>query len=423
MITFPLHEFPAKALKKTILLAAVIFLSGCGQVSTRPAPATLPKQQTITSTLATATPARLSSPTVEDTAVPTSTSTPINVGPDEYPPGVNPLSGLPVKDPASLELPPALVSISNSPVTARPQAGLSFSPLVFETFIGAGNSRFLALFYGDPPQNEGGGEAEIGPVRSGRLIYEPLRKLYNGFLMFAFASHWVLPSLTHFTFVITQHPDEINGARVKVSYLQQQAKEHMTSLMKPALIGNRFESIPPEGGKPAASLWLPYSFVDQIFWRFDQQTGSWNRWQDQENGKDFTEISDSLNGKPLAFENIIILFADHHAFREELIDVTLYYIKKYPALLFRDGKVYKISWTTANEAYERSTGRMRPIRFIDDKGQPFPLKPGQTWVEIVTKDSAVYETMDTEDYYRLSNNNIPGSGFWAVQFSHPVNDE
>ena len=71
--------------------------------------------------------------------------------PTEEPSVVNPLTGLPVENPENLLLPPALVSVTNFPPSARPQAGLSFSPMVFELFIGEGMTRYLALFYGDYP--------------------------------------------------------------------------------------------------------------------------------------------------------------------------------------------------------------------------------------------------------------------------------
>ena len=67
---------------------------------------------------------------------------------------VNPLTGLQVEDPSLLDLPALLVSISHFPVTARPQAGLSFSPLVFEIYITEGATRFLATFYGELPAPE-----------------------------------------------------------------------------------------------------------------------------------------------------------------------------------------------------------------------------------------------------------------------------
>jgi hypothetical protein len=69
-----------------------------------------------------------------------------------FPAGINPLTGMPVSNGDNLSVPPVLISITNWPVTARPQAGLSFSDWVFEIFIGEGSSRFLALFYGDFPK-------------------------------------------------------------------------------------------------------------------------------------------------------------------------------------------------------------------------------------------------------------------------------
>src|SRR5687768_10463957 len=66
----------------------------------------------------------------------------------------NPLTGLPVADPSLLELPAVLISISHFPITARPQAGLSFAPYVFEVYITEGETRFLTTFYGEFPAPE-----------------------------------------------------------------------------------------------------------------------------------------------------------------------------------------------------------------------------------------------------------------------------
>ena len=99
-------------------------------------------------------------PTPIPTSAPTSTATQQptgisgRVGPQlaDFPPGINPLTGLPVTDPSLLNLPAILISIPNFPVSARPQAGLSFAPWTFEIYIGYGESRFLSAFYGEEPQ-------------------------------------------------------------------------------------------------------------------------------------------------------------------------------------------------------------------------------------------------------------------------------
>jgi hypothetical protein len=92
------------------------------------------------------------SPAPSPTPQPHQTPRPLGPEREDFPPGVNPLTGLPVSDPALLEQPAALISISNMPVTTRPQAGLQFASWVFELFIGEGSTRFLAIFYGEYPR-------------------------------------------------------------------------------------------------------------------------------------------------------------------------------------------------------------------------------------------------------------------------------
>src|SRR5215216_5186871 len=74
--------------------------------------------------------------------------------PTSYVEVINPLTGLAVEDPSLLQLPATLLSISHFPVTARPQAGLSFAPYVFEIYITEGATRFLTTFYGQIPAPE-----------------------------------------------------------------------------------------------------------------------------------------------------------------------------------------------------------------------------------------------------------------------------
>jgi hypothetical protein len=57
-----------------------------------------------------------------------------------------------VQDPSLLDLPAVLVSISNMPVSARPQAGPGFAAWVYELYIGEGVTRFMNVFYGEYPR-------------------------------------------------------------------------------------------------------------------------------------------------------------------------------------------------------------------------------------------------------------------------------
>jgi len=355
------------------------------------------------------------------TASATATSIPQSLGPDEFPANVSPLTGLPVANSANLDLSPALVSITNFPPSARPQAGLSYSPYVFEMYIGEGMTRFLAVFYGDYPQKgENNGIAladdRIGPVRSGRLPYESLRKLYNGFLVMSSASSVVLPSLGGYTNVFGSDDGDINSNLIAATRLEEIASKNPARLDDNALSGQRFDEAAPEGGQLGKMIWIPYSFLNQVIWRYDPTSGAYHRYQDNADGKTFIQATDRLNKQPLTYENVVILFADHNAKRETLIDIDLMYITRKPALLFRDGKVYPIFWTTSNAEYEKQTGQVRPIRFVDAEGNPFPLKPGQTWVQIVQDYTRYNETIDSEVYFDLKNKVEPGSGNWAIHF-------
>lgn len=343
------------------------------------------------------------------------------LGPNSFPQGINPLTGLPVSKDENLALAPALVSVTNFPTTARPQAGLSFSPYVFEMYIGEGMTRFLAVFYGEyPEKGENNGitlaDDRIGPVRSGRLPYESLRKLFNGFLVMSSASSVVLPSLSDYANIFGTDTGDINSALIPATKLEEIASANSKRLKQDALTGNQFAGSAPQGGQTGKALWIPFNYLNQVIWRYDEASGAYHRYQDNADGKTFIQVTDRLNDEPLTYENVVILFANHQARRETLIDIDLMYINKMPALLFRDGKMYEIFWTTANEEYEKETGLVRPIRFIDAEGKPFPLKPGQTWVEIVQQFTKYNETVDSEVYFDLKKKTDPGSGVWAIHF-------
>ena len=104
--------------------------------------------------------------------------------------------------------------------------------------------------------------------------------------------------------------------------------------------------IAPYGGSKADQFWFIYNAVDQVLWKYDAGLGSYLRYQDNADGKTFVRASDRLNGADLTMENVVVLFANHRACTEVAYDIDMMYIKRSPALLFRDGQVYKIFWTT-----------------------------------------------------------------------------
>jgi len=418
-----------------LMIAAALLLSACSLPFSFVIPvaqAQPPEEKpALTVPVATATEVEQESDTPADQSevdepTPVPTQTPID------PVLLNPLTGLPVTNPDCLNNPPAVISITNFPASARPQAGLDFSNVVVEAYIGEGMTRFLAIFYCDYPQHPediskqpGASDpnsafvGQIGPIRSGRIWYEDIRELFNGFIVMASAWKGVSAHLSEYSNVFGSDENNVNSAMVDVTKLDAISKATAKKLGAFQLTGNIFNANPPEGGVPAESLWLRYSLLDQVMWKFAPESGAYNRYNnDTQSGTEFKIATDRLNQKPLTYENVIVMFADHHAKADTLIDIDYVGVER-PALLFRDGKMYEIDWNTMNGDYEKSTGKLRPPRFINKDGNPIALKPGQTWLMVVPSYTPYYETLDSWNIIQMLNTKQPGSGHWAVVFYTP----
>lgn len=153
-------EFLKLMMMRKILLVLTVLFAACTNSTSQPQPSPPNLSQTNTPAI----PA-VSNPTVtpssaatESTAPDTSTlqalPTPVTYGPDEFPEGYNPLTGQPVSDPARLEIPALLLSVTHFPPQSRPQYGLSFTPFVYEFYITEGATRHLAVVYGEFPAPE-----------------------------------------------------------------------------------------------------------------------------------------------------------------------------------------------------------------------------------------------------------------------------
>jgi len=386
-----------------IVLAAAMLFSACGPARSTPtaSPAAAGGPSSNGSTQATSAATPFASVTAEPTAQPTITSTPpvpVSYGPDHFPAGINPLTGLPANDPSLLGWPAVLVSITNFPASARPQAGLSYAPTVFEIYISEGTTRYLAVFYGDYPKATVSGASgvlvdQVGPVRSGRLPYVYIRDAFQwSCLIYASASEQLRARLRGCDIVYGQNPNDINSAFVDVTRMKEIAQGNAQTAQPFNYTGNLFSATAPSGGQLAGSLQVFYSHLNQTLWNYDPASGKYLRSQNNPSAPEqFAPDTDRLTGQQLAFSNVIVMFAKHTAVSPTIIDIDLSVGNGGYAYLFRDGQVSRIQWTTVGGDYEKRTGLRRPIRFIDDTGNPAALKPGSTWVHVMTPFSTVTE--------------------------------
>ena len=278
---------------------------------------------------------------------------------------INPLTGLPVENPSLLGLSPILVSVSNFPVSVRPQSGLSFAPHVYEITIGDGETRFLAVYYGNygPAETT---ETNLGSIRSGRLPYEPIRTMYDGLIVMAGAAQPVKTELNATVF------------RTKINFdgIEELAESRAKLRGSPKFQPGVFSTSVQPGGVKGTDLEIFWNRLNRVQWTYDAAKGKYLRAQDKADGKGtFYPATDKLTGEQLAFDNVVLLPVQHNYINKYIIEMDLMYIKKMPAIFFRDGQAYKVYWST--------TAPIGPIKFFNEDGTPFPYKPGNTWFEVI----------------------------------------
>ncbi|HWR64490.1 MAG TPA: DUF3048 C-terminal domain-containing protein [Bellilinea sp.] len=353
----------------------------------------------------------------------------VQVGPnlDQFPEGVNPLTGLPVRDPDTLKLPAVLVSLANFPPSARPLTGLSFAPQVYEIYITEGMTRFLTVFYGDLPTSDSPGPtpapttasgsgatpmptqtappAVIGAfetpgdlvsgVRSGREAYVPIVNAFpNGCLVAASKSAAVNVNICKNVF--GRDPNNINSAGLTFDQMTALAEVNQNPNRPVNYSGNMFSESAPAGGKVANQVNVFYSWLNQAQWKWDATAQAYMRYEDfgtEAKAGQFRQATDRLTGDPVHFENVVVLFVEHVARTPTIIDLNMGVGNQGKAVVFRDGQAYTgLTWSMLNETYERSTGLARPLRLRNADGTPFALAPGHTWYNVATTSSVVWAT-------------------------------
>jgi hypothetical protein len=170
---------------------------------------------------------------------------------------------------------------------------------------------------------------------------------------------------------------------------------------------NLYSEAPPVGGMPATGMHVFIAYQNQSGWFYDPLYRAYVRYVDTseyENAGVLYPDTDRLSGRQLHFENIVILFTRHEVISPTNLDIHLDQGSLGEALLLRDGQMFEIQWSTQDLEYEQATGMRRPMQFLNHDGSPVPLKPGHTWVLVVTPQSKVTEE-------------TPGK--WKLTFSPP----
>ncbi len=385
-------------MRRFLILSLLAFLvTACGVVIPMSATPSPEASGTATST-ATITPSV--TPTVTETPTPTITPTPTRdyppegYGPSGFPENVNPLTGLKVENPALLERRPMIVKVANLPRNYRPQWGLSLADHVIEYYIEEGTTRFAAVFLGQD-------SSMVGPIRSGRFFDNHLIMMYRANFAFGSADSRVLNLLYNQTYanrlvIESACPPMCRYEPNGVNYLMTNTADLTTFINnrrlregngRQNLDGLAFNYDAPAQGAEADRVYVRYSAAIYNRWDYDPETGKYYRYSDTQNDLEqgrneaYEQLTDRLTGDPISADNVVVLYVSHRYFsrRPEIIDIVMSGPDK--AYLFRDGQMFEVKW------YRNALDKLFILVGPDDK--PFPLKPGNTWFEMVGTSSTV----------------------------------
>jgi hypothetical protein len=250
-------------------------------------------------------------------------------------------------------------------------------------------------------------DAYVGPIRSGRLTYDHVNKMFtNSCLVFASAAADILAQLEPCELVFGVDLYDPNSATLTIEHMRELAEESLVAHQPVNYAGNLFyAALPDLESQPATSISVFYHQYSQSGWKYDLTSESYLRFTDNADGSgELHPATDRLTGRQQIFENVIVLQATHDLFRSNQLDIDLSMSQRGFAYLFRDGQVMKIYWSTNNREWEQKNGFLRPIHFEDVDKNPIALHPGRTWIHLMTPASYLEEIKESE---------------WQVKFVQP----
>ncbi len=128
--------------------------------------------------------------------------------------------------------------------------------------------------------------------------------------------------------------------------------------------------LPPSVGTPVNQVYVRYSAVIYNRWDFDPATGKYLRFADTAddfNNKNpqYKQLTDRLTSQPIAFDNLVVLYANHELYSPGIYDIQL--IGSGDGYAFRDGQAYPVKW---------QRGAAGVVSLLTPDGLPYAFKPG-----------------------------------------------
>jgi hypothetical protein len=397
------RELYMARLHKTLVLFIALILTACSTAT----PTAIAVTETTLPPTATALQPSTNTPTPENTATPlppTPTPTPVypaeGYGPVNFPENIDPLTGLEVKDGTILDRRPVIIKVQNLPRADRPQWGLSAADIVYEYYTELGTTRFSVIYYGENAE-------QVAPIRSARLFDINLVRGYKAMFIFGSAYEGTYNRLVNSEFyqrlmlessntagvIFRYDPNGKNYEMADTSKVNDYAKRMGIDNTRQNLDGMLFQMQIPAGGVDSPETYVRFSGAIYNRWDFDTKTLKYNRFVDTDNAINdaseiYVQLVDKANNEVIAAENVVMIFVRHTDIDSrptvEVLDVSLLGTGK--AYAMRDGKMYEVTWSRPTE--------QSVLTLLNADGSPFALRPGKTWVEVMSYNTVLEQQDD-----------------------------
>lgn len=318
----------------------------------------------------------------------------------EEEPAVAPLTGEEIDDREILERPAVAIKVDNAP-QARPPLGLEDADIVFTELVEGGTTRFIALYHSQLPDS-------VGPVRSGRDVDAQILPPFSAVFAISGAAGPTYEQLRGADLLVFEEGQadafRREGSRTSPHnlFVSPEALVAAAEDLPPAEQPWPFDAEGPGGGEEAAgdeeagtgeeaetgeetapgeeasSARLTYSPSYSAEWSWDASAGRWLRSQDGETHTD-------ADGGQLDAATVVV--ARVTTFEGGGTDAggnpipVIETIGEGDALVLRDGRSFPARW--------RKSSAQSHFEWLTPDGEPLPLHPGRTWVELVPEQGSV----------------------------------
>lgn len=303
----------------------------------------------------------------------------------------SPLSGIYVEE-ERLDRPVVAVMYDNNP-SARPHAGFYDAEVIYEFYVEGNATRYLAIFLMNDPEL-------VGPVRSARPYYIEKSMEYHAIFAHAGASSRVNEEIRSLGIQNVSLLGPGGGAFWRESHKRapHNAYTSMDNIRSSAKSLNYREISEFEGyqfhedkkafgnGEAVESFEVRYHSSYRAEYRYNEEEQGYDRYYVDQRQYDETHSED--DEKSILATNVLVQIVP-----TRLIPGTSSGILEMDTI--GSGKAYYFTMGEMMEVQWEKNDKEDFTRYYDNEGEEITLNPGQTWVQVISREDIL--TIDESD--------------------------